>query len=55
MDKNRRAPPPMTVTEMAAMGGNARRDKLTKTRRREIAKHAAKTRWAGKNVTKKTE
>ena len=36
----------MTVSEMAAMGGNARRYKLTKKRRWDIAKLAANSRWS---------
>jgi hypothetical protein len=35
----------MTVEEMAALGGRARHDKLTKVRRSEIAKQAAAARW----------
>jgi hypothetical protein len=31
-----------TIQEVAAMGGRARADKLTKTRRIAIAKHASK-------------
>ena len=39
---------PLTVKEMAAMGGNARAKGLTKTRRKEIAENAAKARWGEK-------
>ena len=35
----------MTVEEMAALGGRARADKMTKVRRSEIAKTAAQARW----------
>ena len=41
----------MTVKELAAMGGNARREKLSESRRKAIAKHAAETRWAGKDAS----
>jgi hypothetical protein len=37
---------PLTVKEMAAMGGKARAKGLTKKRRKEIASDAAKKRWA---------
>lgn len=46
----------MTVKELAAMGGRARAEALTKKRRKEIATEAAKKRWAnppGKTPTKK--
>ena len=36
----------MTVKELAAMGGRARAEALTKKRREEIATEAAKKRWA---------
>lgn len=37
--------PPMTVAEMASMGGKARAKNLSKKRRKEIAKKAADARW----------
>jgi hypothetical protein len=39
---------PLTVKEMAAMGGKARAKGLTKKRRKEIAKAGAEARWKGK-------
>ena len=38
----------LTITEFARMGGKARQKKLTPARRKEIARQAAKTRWAKK-------
>jgi hypothetical protein len=38
--------PPMTVKELAAMGGKARADTLKPKRREQIAKDAATARWA---------
>jgi hypothetical protein len=43
--------PPLTVSEMAAMGGNARAKTLSKKRRKEIAKAGAEARWGEKNAT----
>jgi hypothetical protein len=43
--------PPMTVSEMASMGGKARAKNLSKKRRKEIAKKAADARW-GKQESK---
>lgn len=37
---------PLTVQELAAMGGDARAKRLSKKRRAEIASAAAKARWA---------
>jgi hypothetical protein len=37
---------PLTVATVAALGGRARAAKLSPERRREIASHAAKQRWA---------
>ena len=37
---------PLTVKEMASMGGKARAKGLSKKRRKEIASEAAKKRWA---------
>jgi hypothetical protein len=36
---------PTTIKEMAAMGGRARAKKLSKKRRREIARDGANARW----------
>ncbi len=40
---------PMTVRDMAAMGGKARAQQLTKKRRKEIAVEAARARWGEKS------
>jgi len=40
--------PPMTVAELASMGGKARAKNLSKKRRKEIAQKAADVRWAKK-------
>jgi hypothetical protein len=45
---------PLTVKEMAAMGGNARAKGLSKKRRQEIAKAAAEARWADKKPASST-
>jgi hypothetical protein len=37
---------PLTVKEMAAMGGKARAEGLTKKRKKEIAAAAANARWS---------
>lgn len=42
-------PEPLTVKEMAAMGGKARAKGLTKKRRAEIAKAGAAARWGTKD------
>jgi hypothetical protein len=39
---------PMTITEMARMGGKATAKKLTPEQRKESARKAAKARWAKK-------
>ena len=44
---------PMTVQELAAMGGRARAEMLSKKRRSEIAKQAAAKRWGAKKAAKK--
>jgi len=41
-----RAKKPMTIAEMARMGGRATAKKLTKEQRKESARKAAKARWA---------
>jgi len=41
---------PMTVQEMATLGGRARAKQLTKERRAEIAKTAADTRWSAQKA-----
>lgn len=38
----------LTITEFARMGAKARHKQLTPERRKEIARKAAKTRWAKK-------
>lgn len=43
---------PMTVKDLASMGGKARADSLSGARRKEIAKKAAAARW-GKKASKK--
>jgi len=43
--------PPLTVREMAAMGGNARAKTLSKKRLKEIAKAGAEARWGEKKAT----
>jgi hypothetical protein len=45
MAKGQDEKPPLTVQELAAMGGKARAKALTKKRRKEIAKAAASKRW----------
>jgi hypothetical protein len=54
MEKKVEKKPALTVSEMAAMGGNARAKGLTKKRRKEIASEAAKARWADKKAETKT-
>lgn len=44
---------PMTVQELAAMGGRARAETLSKKRRSEIAKQGAAKRWGKKAAKKK--
>lgn len=39
---------PLTVVESGRLGGHARREKLTKARRKEIAQQAARARWGEK-------
>lgn len=51
MAQEQESNPPMTVREMAALGGNARAKGLTKKRRKEIAQKAAQARWGDKTVT----
>jgi hypothetical protein len=46
MEKKPEEKAPLTVKEMAAMGGKARAKGLTKKRRKEIASAGAKARWA---------
>jgi hypothetical protein len=46
--------PPLTVREMAAMGGNARAKGLSKKRRKEIAKAGAVARWGDKKPVSST-
>ena len=48
MEKKSAENPPMTVKELAAMGGRARAKGMTKKRRQEIAAAAAKARWGEK-------
>jgi hypothetical protein len=44
----------LTVRELAAMGGNARRDAMTEDERKASASKAAKARWAAvKKAAKK--
>ena len=45
----------MTVKELAAMGGRARAEALTKKRRKEIATAAAKKRWANQPASTATK
>lgn len=44
---------PLTVQELAAMGGRARADSLTPKRRREIAQKAIEARWAKADARKR--
>lgn len=44
--------PPLTVSEMAAMGGKARAKRLSKQARSASAKKAAEARWKKKPPTK---
>lgn len=39
----------LTITEFARMGAKARQKELTPERRKEIARKAAKARWAKKD------
>jgi hypothetical protein len=48
MAQDQEEKPPLTVREMAAMGGNARAKGLSKKRRKEIAKAGAAARWGDK-------
>lgn len=43
---------PLTVKEMATMGGKARAASLTPARRKEISRKAIATRWAKKTGKK---
>jgi hypothetical protein len=45
---------PLTVREMAVMGGNARAKTLSKKRRKEIARAGAEARWGKKKVASST-
>lgn len=45
-DKSMLAGKHMTVAELASLGGKARSAKLTPERRKEIARNAARKRWA---------
>jgi hypothetical protein len=45
---------PLTVREMAAMGGNARAKTLSKKRRKAIAKAGAEARWGKKKAVSST-
>jgi hypothetical protein len=49
MAKGKEEKPSLTVKELAAMGGAARAKGMTKARRKEIAKNAAKARWANRS------
>lgn len=44
---------PITVQDMAAMGGKARAKALSKERRKEIAKNAIQKRWENHRAKKK--
>jgi hypothetical protein len=46
--KKKRSKRPMTITEMARMGGKATAKKRTAKQRKEAARNAAKARWARK-------
>jgi len=46
--------PPLTVREMAAMGGIARAKGLSKKRRKEIAQAGAAARWGDKKAAAST-
>jgi hypothetical protein len=47
--------PPMTVTEMALLGGIARTAKLTPAQRSESARRAVKARWKKFHERKRLE
>jgi hypothetical protein len=49
---DKETPKPMTVQEMASMGGKARAESLTESRRKEIAQNAIAKRWAMKGAKK---
>jgi hypothetical protein len=55
MEKKPEEQPPLTVKELAAMGGKARAKGLTKKRRKEIASDAARARWGEKDGAEKKE
>jgi hypothetical protein len=56
MKKKRPRKKELTVSEFAALGGNARAASLTEARRREIGQLGAKKRWAEKaSSTKKPQ
>ncbi len=54
MAKDKVEKPPLTVREMAALGGHARAKGLSKKRRKEIAKAGAAARWGDKKAAAST-